>query len=53
MGDYWQITCEILQNPSDPIVEKPKLQEKYLVKPPFRYCHDIISAVSDGGVRAH
>eukprot|EP00200_Dunaliella_tertiolecta_P010549 CAMPEP_0202370142 /NCGR_PEP_ID=MMETSP1127-20130417/1829_1 /ASSEMBLY_ACC=CAM_ASM_000462 /TAXON_ID=3047 /ORGANISM="Dunaliella tertiolecta, Strain CCMP1320" /LENGTH=213 /DNA_ID=CAMNT_0048966011 /DNA_START=146 /DNA_END=783 /DNA_ORIENTATION=- len=45
MGDYWQATCEILQNPEDPIVEKPKLQEKYLVKPPFRYCHDIISAV--------
>lgn len=46
MGDFWQLTVDILQNPSNPIVDKPKLVEKYLVKPPFRYLHDIVSAVS-------
>lgn len=47
MGDYWQLTVDILQNPSSPIVEKPKLQEKYLTKPPFRYLHDVITAVRE------
>mmetsp|Transcript_4923 Transcript_4923/g.12064 ORF Transcript_4923/g.12064 Transcript_4923/m.12064 type:complete len:515 (-) Transcript_4923:352-1896(-) len=45
MGDYWQLTVDLLQNPSNPIVDKPKLQEKYLTKPPFRYLHDVITAV--------
>ncbi len=46
MGDYWTQTIAVLQDPNDPIVEKPKLQEKYLSKPPFRFIHDVISAVS-------
>ena len=45
MGDYWTLTVDILQNASNPIVDKPKLQEKYLTKPPFRYLHDVITAV--------
>lgn len=50
MGDYWQLTVDILQNESSPIVDKPKLQEKYLTKPPFRYLHDLITAVSGNRV---
>jgi hypothetical protein len=45
MGDYWQLTVDVLQAPDNPIVDKPKLVEKYLTKPPFRYLHDIVTAV--------
>ena len=45
MGDYWQKTIDILQDAADPIVTKPKLSDKYLTKPPFRFIHDVITAV--------
>ena len=45
MGDYWEATVSVLQDPSNPIVDKPKLSDKYLTKPPFRFLHDIVSAV--------
>lgn len=46
MGDnYWELTIAQLQDPSNPLVDKPKLSEKYLTKPPFRFLHDVISAV--------
>ena len=46
MGDeYWLETQASLQG-EDPLFSKPKLAENLLKKPPFRFIHDIISAVS-------
>ncbi|KXZ48233.1 hypothetical protein GPECTOR_29g14 [Gonium pectorale] len=47
MCDNWQLTIDILQG-ANPIFEKPKLSEKLLVKPPFRFLHDVVTAVQQG-----
>lgn len=44
---YWEKTQDLLQNGSDPVVRKPKLTEKLLKRPPFRFLHDVISAIQD------
>jgi len=43
MGDeYWQVTAEMYGQ----IFQKPKMTQKLLMKPPFRYLHDIFAATS-------
>lgn len=38
MGDFWKPTAEMFGS----LFEKPKMSEKLLVKPPFKYIFDII-----------
>ena len=39
MGDFWQPTAEMFGS----LFEKPKMSEKLLIKPPFKYIFDILS----------
>ena len=39
MGDYWKNTADMFSS----LFEKPKMSEKLLCKPPFKYIFDIIT----------
>ena len=43
MGDYWEATAEMYQG----LFSKPKMTEKLLTRPPFRYIHDIFTSTME------
>jgi len=41
--DFWQPTAAMFEQ----LIKKPKMAEKLLLKPPFRYLHDIFSSTME------
>ncbi|MBS1889728.1 MAG: hypothetical protein JST59_00415 [Actinobacteria bacterium] len=39
MGDFWKPTAEMYTS----LIERPKMAEKLLIKPPFKYIYDIFA----------
>ena len=42
MGDFWKATEELYKG----FIDKPKMAEKLLMKPPFKYLFDIITSTT-------
>jgi TRAF3-interacting protein 1 len=38
MGDFWKLTADLFNG----FIEKPKMSDKLLVRPPFKYIYDIV-----------
>lgn len=39
MGDFWKPTADLFTA----LIDKPKMSERLLIKPPFKYLFDIIT----------
>jgi len=38
MGDFWKATSDLFTG----LIERPKMSEKLLIRPPFKYLYDIV-----------
>ena len=43
MGEFWKATAEMFPK----LIEKPRMTEKLLSRPPFKYIFDIIKYTND------